>query len=243
MAYVRKATLENRYSSIRRSFYDFVGAFGHYISTIESLKFDIVLHGCTAVLTLDELEVLKKSSGFISAYSDTASTLATTYTPKFLSLSASVGLLNASNYGKDIIIGIVDTGVWPESPSFNDNGFPGKPLIYENAIAATSFSAIEKGIVVVTATGNQGPTLKTVDNGFPWVLTVASSTIDRWFAGSLALGNGETIYGWSMFPSDTLCPNLPLMYNRLTTLSCTSNKLYGVSNGVLSTIKLNMLSY
>lgn len=122
-------------------------------------------------------------------------------------------------------------------------GFPGKPLIYENAIAATSFSAIEKGIVVVTATGNQGPTLKTVDNGFPWVLTVASSTIDRWFAGSLALGNGETIYGWSMFPSDTLSPNLPLMYNRLTTLSCTSNKLYGVSNGVLSTIKLNMLNY
>uniref|UniRef100_A0A0E0C8S3 Subtilisin-like protease n=1 Tax=Oryza meridionalis TaxID=40149 RepID=A0A0E0C8S3_9ORYZ len=32
-------------------------------------------------------------------------------------------LLRRSNYGEDIIIGVVDTGIWPESRSFNDKGY------------------------------------------------------------------------------------------------------------------------
>jgi hypothetical protein len=45
-------------------------------------------------------------------------------------------------------------------------------------------------------------------------LTVAASTIDRWLVGSLIFGNGETIFGWSMFPGDTLIQNLPLVYKK-----------------------------
>jgi hypothetical protein len=81
-----------------------------------------VFHGFSATLTLDELEALKRYPGFISAYIDTIVRLATTHTPNFLSLNASNSLWNASNYGEDIIIGIFDSGVWPESPSFNDKG-------------------------------------------------------------------------------------------------------------------------
>lgn len=112
-----------------------------YVSIINSLKFasptlmdddespssllytyNNVFHGFSATLTLDELEALKRYLGFISAYIDTIVRLVTTHTPNFLSLNASNSLWNASNYGKDIIIGIFDTGVWPESPSFNDKG-------------------------------------------------------------------------------------------------------------------------
>ena len=52
--------------------------------------------------------------------------LDTTRTPEFLSLTPSTGLLNASNYGEDMIIGIVDSGVWPESPSFKDDNITSK---------------------------------------------------------------------------------------------------------------------
>lgn len=55
---------------------------------------------------------------------------------------------------------------------------------------------------------------------------------DRWFAGSLNLGNGLTISGWSMFPSNNSLENLPLLYNK--TLSGCNNPnllmeaLYGI---------------
>ncbi|XP_050242438.1 subtilisin-like protease SBT3 [Quercus robur] len=81
-------------------------------------------HGFGAVLSLDELETLNKSLGFISACADKPFKLATSYSPEFLSLKASTGLWPASNYGKDIIIGVIDSGIWPEHPSFEDHGRP-----------------------------------------------------------------------------------------------------------------------
>jgi hypothetical protein len=63
-------------------------------------------------------------------------------------------------------------------------------------------------------------------------LTVAASTIDRWLVGSLIFGNGETIFGWSMFPGDTLIQNLPLMYKKTLSL-CTSLELYDVKDKII----------
>ncbi|KAB1222143.1 Subtilisin-like protease [Morella rubra] len=116
-----------------------------YASTIDSLKFtsissvnghrsapsaiymyDTAIHGFCVVLSPDELEALKKFPGFISAYRDGNVMLDTTRSPEFLSLNPVTGLLHASNHGKDIIIGIIDTGIWPESPSFKDSGIATK---------------------------------------------------------------------------------------------------------------------
>lgn len=74
----------------------------YHLFYTRTIMFD--LHGFIAALTLDELEALKKSSGFISAYTDMTATLETTHTPNFLSLNADNDIWNASNYGKDIII-------------------------------------------------------------------------------------------------------------------------------------------
>lgn len=77
--------------------------------------------GFSFFLSRQQLETLIKFSGVISAYKDQLFTLDTTHTPQFLSLSPPVGLWPASAYGENVIIGFIDTGVWPESKSFKDN--------------------------------------------------------------------------------------------------------------------------
>lgn len=86
-----------------------------------------VFQGFSAELSPQELHHLKKQSGYLSAYPDKTGKLDTTYTYKFLSLNTASGLWPASNFGKDVTVGVIDSGVWPESPSFKDDGMAPVP--------------------------------------------------------------------------------------------------------------------
>lgn len=308
--------------------------------------YDHAFHGFSAVMSRDELQVLKKLGGFVSAHTDGVVTPDTTHSTKFLSLNTAAGIWPASQYGKDVIIGIVDSGIWPESRSFNDDGmtavpagwkgiceegqefnsslcnkkligaryftqgaraadpdfqpsmnstrdddghgthvasiaagnfvdgvsffgyapgtargvaprariaaykiagyesdtlagvdqavadgvhiititqrFAGLPLA--NPIAIATFGARAKGVVVCMSAGNSGPSIATLNAGIPWAVVVAAGTVDRWFAGTITLGNGKTITGWTTFPARASIRNLQLMYNR-TLSACNSTEL------------------
>lgn len=67
------------------------------------------------------------------------------------------------------------------------------PSYMEDSIAIGSFHAMKKGIVTVASAGNDGPSLGSVANHAPWLVTVAASGIDRQFQSRVELGNGKTI--------------------------------------------------
>jgi subtilisin family serine protease len=116
------------------------------ISTINAAeithKYDVVFNGFAAMLTDDEVRALKKNSGVAAITADSTMQLDTTYTPSFLGLDKPGGLWEQLGgkgaSGENIIVGIVDSGIWPENPSFADrvdgNGNPshsGSTVVYD----------------------------------------------------------------------------------------------------------------
>ncbi|KAL5984667.1 hypothetical protein ACLOJK_041288 [Asimina triloba] len=86
-----------------------------------------VMDGFSAVLSPAQLEKLESVPGHLASYPETYGQLQTTHSPQFLGLNRNTGLWPASHFGDDMIIGIIDSGVWPESEMFNDKGMPPVP--------------------------------------------------------------------------------------------------------------------
>ncbi|KAL3618696.1 hypothetical protein CASFOL_037515 [Castilleja foliolosa] len=84
--------------------------------------YDTIISGFSAKLSKKHLESLKEVDGFVHASRDKLRTLQTTHSPQFLGLRKGQGLWSAKNLASDVIIGLVDTGIWPEHKSFNDWG-------------------------------------------------------------------------------------------------------------------------
>ncbi|KAL2540700.1 Subtilisin-like protease SBT1.2 [Abeliophyllum distichum] len=297
-------------------------------------SYSSAIEGFAAQLSPVELETLQKSHEVISIRPDRRLDIYTTYSYKFLGLNPTGGgaWLN-SRFGRGAIIGVLDTGVWPESPSFDDQGMPpipqkwrgtcqegqdfsasncnrkligarffskghrvaslssspdivseyvsprdshghgthtastaagarvpmasvlgngageargmapgahvaiykvcwfsgcyssdilaamdvairdgvdvlslslgGFPVpIYEDTIAIGSFRAMEHGISVICAAGNNGPIQYSVANEAPWIATIGASTLDRRFPAIVQLGNRKFLYGESMYPGN-----------------------------------------
>lgn len=104
-------------------------------------SYNTVLNGFAAVLTEAEVKTLLASPLVRDVQVDEARQPTTFTTPAFLGLSTAGGLWSktaGSNLikGEDIVIGIVDTGVWPESASFADQvDGTGKPVFTGGTLA------------------------------------------------------------------------------------------------------------
>ncbi|KAK2986341.1 hypothetical protein RJ640_026605 [Escallonia rubra] len=296
------------------------------------------MEGFAALLSDPEVKVLKNLHDVIAVRPDRRLEIHTTYSYKFLGLSPTrEGAWLQSSFGGGAIIGVLDTGVWPECPSFDDHGMPpvprkwrgicqegqnfnssncnrkligarffrkghrvaslssssstvveyvsprdshghgthtastagGSPVpmasvlgnavgeargmaprahiaiykvcwfsgcyssdilaamdmairdgvdilslslggfpvpLYDDTIAIGSFRAMEHGISVVCAAGNNGPIQSSVANEAPWITTIGASTLDRRFPAIVRLRNGKFLYGESMYPGN-LIPN------------------------------------
>jgi subtilisin family serine protease len=96
-------------------------------------QYNTVFNGFAALLTDDEVRALKKNSAVAAISVDEPRKLETTYTPAFLGLDQpGTGLWDKlggkGSAGENVVIGIVDSGLWPENPGYADrvdaNGRP-----------------------------------------------------------------------------------------------------------------------
>ncbi|KAG0556356.1 hypothetical protein KC19_11G047100 [Ceratodon purpureus] len=91
-------------------------------ATLPIHVYSSVCQGFSARLTSQEAAALRTMTGVLAVYPDTIRYPHTTRTPEFLGLSSSNGLWPNGHFGDDVIVGVLDTGVWPERDSFSDAG-------------------------------------------------------------------------------------------------------------------------
>ncbi|KAL4348183.1 hypothetical protein GQ457_17G011310 [Hibiscus cannabinus] len=96
-------------------------------SPLHLYTYNHVLDGFSAVLSQAHLDQLHQLPAHLATYPETFGQLHTTHTPTFLGLKKHSGLWSAGGFGDDMIIGVLDTGIWPESESFNDKDLPPIP--------------------------------------------------------------------------------------------------------------------
>ncbi|GLT42915.1 hypothetical protein SLA2020_168920 [Shorea laevis] len=82
--------------------------------------YDTVFHGFSASVTPSDAAALSKHPSVLAVFEDQRRELHTTRSPQFLGLRTQQGLWSESDYGSDVIIGLFDTGIWPERRSFSD---------------------------------------------------------------------------------------------------------------------------
>ncbi len=94
-------------------------------------QYSVVFAGFAAELTASQASALSADANVMAVFEDEMAQLTTSSTPDFLGLTDEGGFWSEYK-GEDVIIGVIDSGVWPENPSFSDrtgsnnNGVDGK---------------------------------------------------------------------------------------------------------------------
>ncbi|KAE9622112.1 putative cucumisin [Lupinus albus] len=100
-------------------------------------------NGFAAMLTNQQKEKLSQMEGVVSVFPSRKFQLQTTRSWDFLGLPKSVNRSPAKE--SDVVVGVLDTGIWPESDSFNDQDFGPVPKHWKGVCAGgTNFTCNKK---------------------------------------------------------------------------------------------------
>ncbi|KAG6428718.1 hypothetical protein SASPL_112974 [Salvia splendens] len=147
-----------------------------------------VFRGFAARLSPEEVKAMETKPGFVSARLQRKISLHTTHSPNFLGLNRITGFWQSSGYGRGIIIGVLDSGILPEHPSFNDEGMPPPPAKWKGGCEFNHTSCNNKiiGARVFTSTSGDTP----LDEDGHGTHT-ASAAAGRFVGGANVFGNAN----------------------------------------------------
>ncbi|KAF8101486.1 hypothetical protein N665_0205s0076 [Sinapis alba] len=105
--------------------------------------YNSAIHGFATRLTPEEADSLMTQPGIISVKPEQQYELDTTRTPLFLGLDVhNFGLFPETGPSSNVVVGVLDTGVWPESKSFSDEGYSPVPPTWKGGCdTGTRFTA------------------------------------------------------------------------------------------------------
>ncbi|XP_027088443.2 subtilisin-like protease [Coffea arabica] len=148
-----------------------------------------VFKGFAAKLSAEDVKEMEKKPGFVLARKQKMLSLSTTHTPSFLGLNLqqNSGFWRQSNYGREIIIGVVDTGIVPDHPSFDDEGMPPPPAKWKGRCDFNSSVCNNKLIGARYFHDGNGSPLDEIGHG----THTASTAAGNYVRGANVLGNAN----------------------------------------------------
>jgi hypothetical protein len=91
-------------------------------------RYDLIIGGVSMLVPVDQVDALSKLPNVEGVYADQLLQLDTWNTPQFIGATSLWNQLGGQKKaGEHVIIGVIDTGVWPEHPSYSDPDPLGKP--------------------------------------------------------------------------------------------------------------------
>ncbi|GFQ02200.1 subtilisin-like protease [Phtheirospermum japonicum] len=158
---------------------------------------------------------MRQKSGFISARRERVYPLHTTHSPNFLGLlNQTSEFWNISNYGKGVIIGVLDTGITPGHPSFGDEGLPPPPPKWKGECQFKSKSSCNNKLIGARSFSSELPPLDFEGHGTHTAATAAGN-----FVG------GANIFGSANGTASGIAPRAHLAVYQVCGLSGCSESI------------------
>jgi len=87
------------------------------------------LNGYSAILTDEQAAAIRAQKDVVLVLDDVMRQPQTDSSPAFLGLTVPGGAYDSGINGEGVVVGVIDTGIWPEHPSFADDGSFAAPPI------------------------------------------------------------------------------------------------------------------
>ncbi|KAK9913639.1 hypothetical protein M0R45_037449 [Rubus argutus] len=180
-------------------------------------------NGFAAMLTEQEAQKMAGNGWCSVCFPSKQSKIKTTKSWNFLGFPETV---KRSKLERDIIVGVIDTGIWPESYSFSDAGFSPPPkkwkgkcqgngnLTCNNKLIGARYYRASRSFEddVESPRDSNGHGTHCASTAAGNLLSVAATTINRQFITKVQLGNGKIYEGLLPNIHDLKGKFYPLIY-------------------------------